>query len=249
MTTEPTQETTRETAREAAVETAPQNPASGPAPGDDRPRIGAHFEFAMQPRERIEMLQLALDTLTLRIVDQERLLGNDTRKIRALQDHIRLIASQIRSYEKLEELKKNLCLRAVEFADHPAAKRARAESGAAETAPPPVQPAPVVAAEGPEATQNGVSNPTQFGASEPTQNGVSEPTQIGVADGGDRTDASMQHDDPGDRAARRRREKRLAAGSSLPAPGRSAGQKNNSASPLPSCPTGDTSALAVMSRA
>lgn len=235
MTTEPTQET----APEAAVETAPQslhdqggNPASGPAPGGDRPRIGAHFEFAMQPRERIEMLQLALDTLTLRIVDQERLLGNDTRKIRALQDHIRLIASQIRSYEKLEELKKNLCLRAVEFADHPAAKRARAESGAAETAPPPAQPAPAVATE----------------RVQPTQNGVSEPTQIGVAEGGDRTATSMRHDDPGDRAARRRREKRLAAGSSLPAPGRSAGQKNNSASPLPSCSTGETSALAVMSR-
>ena len=68
-------------------------------------------DLLLTPQSRITNLQTALDSLTLQIADQRSLFNPQEKRVRLLQDQVRLVASQIRSYEKLEALKKDMGLK------------------------------------------------------------------------------------------------------------------------------------------
>ncbi len=72
------------------------------------PEMQAIEEDDLAPLNRIRLLQSALDRLTLQIASEEHLINPDEKDVRLLQDQVRLIASHIRSYQKLEDLKESM---------------------------------------------------------------------------------------------------------------------------------------------
>ena len=68
-------------------------------------------DLLLTPQSRITNLQTALDSLTLQIADQRSLFNPQEKRVRLMQDQVRLVACQIRSYEKLEALKKDMGLK------------------------------------------------------------------------------------------------------------------------------------------
>ena len=72
------------------------------------PEIRPIEDDDLAPLNRIRLLQSALDRLTLHIASEENLINPDEKDVRLLQDQVRLIASHIRSYQKLEDLKESM---------------------------------------------------------------------------------------------------------------------------------------------
>ncbi len=58
----------------------------------------------MSALNRLERLRVALELLTVKITDPDALMNPDPEKIKIQQDQVRLLGSQIRSYEKLAVL-------------------------------------------------------------------------------------------------------------------------------------------------
>ncbi|MCI5045863.1 MAG: hypothetical protein MRY59_00045, partial [Aquisalinus sp.] len=72
------------------------------------PEIRTIEDDDLAPLNRIRLLESALDRLTVQIASEESLVKPDEKDVRLLQDQVRLIASHIRSYQKLEELKESM---------------------------------------------------------------------------------------------------------------------------------------------
>ena len=72
------------------------------------PEIRTIEDDDLAPLNRIRLLESALDRLTLQIASEENLINPDEKDVRLLQDQVRLIASHIRSYQKLEDLKESM---------------------------------------------------------------------------------------------------------------------------------------------
>ncbi|WP_306252636.1 hypothetical protein [Parvularcula sp. IMCC14364] len=85
--------------------------ASAPAPAKASAPLSHGRDLLLTPQSRITNLQTALDSLTMQIADQRSLFNPQEKRVRLLQDQVRLVASQIRSYEKLEALKKDMGLK------------------------------------------------------------------------------------------------------------------------------------------
>ncbi|MCI5043689.1 MAG: hypothetical protein MRY72_03240, partial [Aquisalinus sp.] len=72
------------------------------------PEIRTIEDDDLAPLNRIRLLESALDGLTLQIASEESLINPDEKDVRLLQDQVRLVASHIRSYQKLEDLKESM---------------------------------------------------------------------------------------------------------------------------------------------
>ncbi|MCI5043222.1 MAG: hypothetical protein MRY72_00870 [Aquisalinus sp.] len=72
------------------------------------PEIRTIEDDDLAPLNRIRLLESALDRLTLQIASEESLINPDEKDVRLLQDQVRLVASHIRSYQKLEDLKESM---------------------------------------------------------------------------------------------------------------------------------------------